>query len=138
MTSETHVTLETARLLKRAGFDWKCECRYVEGRPVRSYPPKNVNTLSADVCSMPTQAVAARWLRERKGISVDIQAIDAQVHLGMYQWRIVLLQDFDGSMTEEWFELASYYRPQLFPNYETALENGLREVLIILNNPTNE
>lgn len=144
MTSETHITHETARLLKRAGFDWHCERRYVEGRPVRSYPPKDHNKQSGqglrpapDVCSMPTQALTARWLREAKGILIVVDMTLNTHGYEKYIYKATLLTDFnegDKAATQ----IAALKPAHLYVNYETALEHGLREVLIILNNLTNE
>lgn len=71
MIEEQFVSFETAKLLKEAGFDvprfnqytergtiWHCDC------------PENFNK-SQCATSCPTQALAARWLSERKMIEVS-------------------------------------------------------------------
>lgn len=72
MIEESYVSFDTAKMLKEAGFDvpcfnqctergtiWHCDC------------PENFNK-SQYATSCPTQALAARWLCERKMIEVSV------------------------------------------------------------------
>ncbi len=76
-THEQYITLETARLAKQAGFDWKCQYRYSEGHerndsdPTYISPCDNWNQDNG-LYSAPTQAVLQRWLREIKGVEIWI------------------------------------------------------------------
>ena len=71
-THETYVSLETAKLLKQAGFDWevyRCyetlpEKKKIFGRHLVPYQGK----AREDVLPAPTLEVAQRWLREVKSV----------------------------------------------------------------------
>ena len=72
-THETYVSLETAKLLKRAGFDWECShiyyC-YKEDNNTWQLEPncKNNDRISQldYVLRAPALSVAQKWLREVK------------------------------------------------------------------------
>lgn len=74
LTHEVYVSKFQAIELKKLGFNWHCYGAY--GVKVnRSWilgPPRDSNNLDSSVCSAPTIAVAQRWLREVKGISVEV------------------------------------------------------------------
>lgn len=122
MIEESYVSLDTAKLLKGAGFDVPCECYYswFNGKPIKGYCDGKVNhnrdkSEYADI-SRPTLALAARWLREVHGIHAfaffdyvnrdwcyciaDLHAVTAE--MGMY-------------MSED-----------NYSTYEEALEEGLK------------
>ena len=80
---ESYVSIETAKLLKQAGFDWKIYTGYITYEGGHAFTtnfqtPYNFNRDTKDlfstygdykeVLSKPTLAVAQRWLREVKGI----------------------------------------------------------------------
>ena len=61
MIEESYVSFDTAKMLKEAGFDLKCNRWYdTFGTPKGIY--------KAFQC--PTQSLAARWLREAHGICI--------------------------------------------------------------------
>ena len=70
---ECYVSLEVAKLLKEAGFNWKCEYAYMPSTEMGNVPFKhfhnrtNYNELQYEIYSAPTLDVAQRWLREVKG-----------------------------------------------------------------------
>lgn len=64
MIEESYVSFDTAKLLKEAGFDAPCYKQYSDtGIQWESTSPSNFNADDWG-CSCPTQALAARWLRE--------------------------------------------------------------------------
>ena len=75
---EYYVSLEVAKLLKKAGFDWETKNRWDYCKPIdewslRNYPEAPVNWNSKYYnydCSAPTLAVAQKWLREVKNVDV--------------------------------------------------------------------
>lgn len=70
MIEESYVSFETAKLLKEEGFDVPCFNQYTErGTIWHCDCPENFNK-SQFTTSCPTQALAARWLREVHGIHV--------------------------------------------------------------------
>ena len=77
MTHEQFITLETAKLAKKAGFDWECLIAYYtisdgvfKFHTSDNNIPVNWNQ-HKDYYSVPTQAVLQRWLREVKKIQVE-------------------------------------------------------------------
>ena len=74
-THETYVSLETAELLKKAGFDWETIHFYnsngifVKGGELFNW---NSETGNYQDTSTPTLAVAQKWLREVKGMPVNV------------------------------------------------------------------
>lgn len=63
MIAESYVSFDTAKLLKEAGFDEVCRSAYyATGNSAVMYERNSM--LSPGYVSRPTQALAARWLRE--------------------------------------------------------------------------
>ena len=88
MIEESYVSFDTARMLKEAGFNIPCRGVYVTDRTgyyeFREYDNKQTTN---DLCwnaddgfqyeyLAPTQALAAKWLREIHGIDIVIDVID--------------------------------------------------------------
>ena len=72
MIEESYVSFDTARMLKEAGFDVPTSTHYSNSGEVwQSSAPEDCNDdKSCKACSRPTQALAARWLREVYGIHI--------------------------------------------------------------------
>lgn len=146
MTHEQYVSLETAKLLKRAGFDWECRYYYDTWASPTLFDDKSgelkheLHTGTMGICikpknynarpdgafaSAPLQAVAQRWLREVHGVDISPENCNS-----------------DEIKTCEWACITSvcYYlrkdagRGNLvkFPTYEAALEAGLQKCLTLL------
>ena len=121
MIKESYVSFETARLLKEAGFDVPCDNYYDKDGFFRG-------DFKAYMC--PTQALAARWLREVHGIHVSSNIFMDSAN------------DSDGNTVDEW----TYWSFDLFDNsgriieesddrydsYEEALEAGLKRGLELI------
>lgn len=122
MIEESYVSFDTARMLKEAGFDVPCNSYYEleDGEIVRkdSIGSSDYNAYEDTVCSRPTQALAARWLRE--------------VH------KIMIVPFFDDYMGK-WYYVIDGVKKQSgikcvqsasdYDDYETAFEAGLREAI---------
>lgn len=65
---ECYVSLEVAKLLKEAGFDWKCN-HYYEGSNILYY---GFCDNDPNIISAPKLEVAQKWFREVKNIYIDI------------------------------------------------------------------
>ena len=136
---ECYVSLEVAKLLKEAGFDWECKmihfC-YVEDDYMWNLEDNNKKArsiLKLDYCLLaPTLEVAQRWLREEKGIYIGITAIENK--------RAVTNSDgwtfhyeygkpkFDCYIQDERCEnMCTLY--DSFDTYEEALEVGIKKSL---------
>ena len=113
MIEESYVSFETARLLKEAGFDVPCDNYYDKDGFFRG-------DFKAYMC--PTQALAARWLREVHGIHV----------FPVYQylpekWSYVI-QDMAYVNSEKGMKLHA----DVFDSCEESLEVGLQETIKLI------
>ena len=142
MIKESYVSFETARMLKEAGFDVSCRGVYITDRTghyrFREYDNKqtiddlcwNIENGFQDEYLAPTQALAARWLREVNCIHVSSNIFMDSAN------------DADGKTVDEW----TFWSYDLFDNsgriieesddrydsYEQALEAGLREAIKLI------
>ena len=122
MITEQYVSFETAKLLKEAGFDVPCTSQYSEGKCIWNVGyPYNFNQDEFGY-SRPTQALAARWLREAHGIHV----------FPVYQylpekWSYVI-QDMTYVNSEKGMKLHA----DVFYSCEESLEAGLQEAIKLI------
>lgn len=127
MIEESYVSFDTARMLKEAGFDVPTSTHYSNSGEVwQSSAPEDYNDdKSCKACSRPTQALAARWLREVHRIVVDVAYIPP--HVGRDVW-----QYFVGGMDN--MVLLGDYEPsdRKYETYEEAMEAGLQEAIKLI------
>ena len=121
MNHECYVSFEIAKLLKEAGFDWKCRKCYNKGvlfdmepDEIRTQTPQHS---SYDVLA-PTLDVAQRWLREVKNTHIEVSPDST---MSTYIYNILLSWDK--------FWLGS---PISYSTYEEAQEAGIKKVLEII------
>ena len=129
---ECYVSLEVAKLLKEAGFDWEvqsyysklarkqgrllwltCGCKYKE----------NIN-INQNRYSAPTLDVAQRWLREVKNIQIIASPL-----AGSKNWTPLIAKDF-WLLHEGISGIA--LTPENFDTYEEALEAGIKKALELI------
>lgn len=121
-THESYVSLETAKMLKEAGFEWEVNTYYNAG--ILEFTPlcKNYNNIDRFYISAPTLEVTQRWLREVKGIHVYVISYrqNNQNKISGYCYKVY-------EFTQGWeFNCSSY---------EEAQESGIKKALeIILEN----
>ena len=121
MIVEQFVSFETAKLLKEAGFDVPCFNQYTErGTIWHCDCPENFNK-SQCATSCPTQALAARWLREVYNVAIYSLYDD-----DMEQWFYVV-DAFTKNPVINGFQSGSEY-----DDYESAFEDGLREAIKLI------
>jgi hypothetical protein len=139
-THETYISLEVAKLLKEAGFDWETSTYYqghTSNELINTYPSccnfngkdSYYNThedVSMHRTSAPTLYVAQKWLREVKGINIQIQSCFDSVNC---QYNVVVGYDYfihriDGKMTI--LPSDTHYQ-----SYEKSLEAGIKKWLEI-------
>ena len=126
---ECYVSLEIAKLLKEAGFDWKCIDFYdiLDLTYYQHNKPINWNGETDIICSRPTLDVAQRWLREVKncyaGVEVFVHDLDKNNIYYTYNWAVYFNGDrYSGSD----YDTTRYY--------EVAQEASIKKALkIILN-----
>ena len=129
MIEESYVSFETAKLLKEAGFDVECDWFYINDgnvdtvTVVRSTSPRDHN-MGTGFLSRPTQALAARWLREKHRIALDVAFIPPSVDGDVWQY-------FVGEMDDMIWE-GEYETGRKYATYEEAFEDGLREAIKLI------
>ena len=122
MIGEQFVSFETAKMLKEAGFDVPCFNQYTDrGTVWHCDCPENFN-ISQCATSCPTQELAARWLREKHRIVVDVTFIPPSVNGDVWQY---FIGEMDDMVWEGDFEPSD----RRYKTYEEALEEGLKHGL---------
>lgn len=116
-----HVSYNVAQQLRFLGFHYKCHAHYniSNKRIFTNYPAEDFNDEEGGdyFISAPTLEQVHRWLREEKGIALNIIAHDG----GRYHWSEVFLPNFKEN-GYNWYD----YKPHpLFGSYEEALTNGI-------------
>lgn len=123
MITEQHVMPDTAKLLKQAGFNEPCKTVYIDAT---GWDGKGDVQDGQPRWDVPTQSLAARWLREKHRIHIAVTPSNKA-----WYWE---LRTTDGA-----FIAGSAYHNATFPAYEEALEAGLREALQhIINQPKQQ
>ena len=122
MIEEQFVSFDTAKLLKEAGFDVPCYMQYSErGVQWNASSPENFNADDWG-CSCPTQALAARWLREVHHFAVCVWfSKDHEKWFYVYGDMQNITFDTDYDISEYEYE-----------TYEAALESGLQVALELI------
>ena len=120
---ECYVSLEVAKLLKKAGFDWECKmihfC-YVEDDymwNLEDNDKKARSILKLDYCLLaPTLDVAQRWLREVKNydIFVVVKFLADKEYIARVETNI------------------SGYSTDIYKFYEEAREAGMKKALEVM------
>ena len=122
-THETYVSLETAKLLKQVGFDWECDKIYYcyhednDTWDLESNNKNHLRILKLDYCLLaPSLAIAQKWLREVKGIEVNVLCVYIK-HIKKYSYD-VFTNEYEHELINEGFD-----------TYEEALEAGIQTCL---------
>lgn len=127
MTHEDYVSFEQAQVLKDLGFDWEVMKGYAHfpGEKVKTFnaQEENVNAIYSKWCfAAPTLAQAQKWLREVKGIALNVIAHDG----GYYQWDGIYLPSAPKNVSTILYDKAR------FSSYEQALSAGIDKAILIL------
>ena len=147
MIHEEICTYEVSKLAKEKGFDWDCPMLYnLEGKLMYgcAYDPMNSGLDMRDLlchnsklplgfcaeCAAPTQSLLQRWMREEKGIIVEViaQPTCSTSKKNCYWWSVK--QNSDGFCYQ--YEECSYILfsdEGYFATYELALEDALKYAL---------
>lgn len=121
MIEESYVSFDTAKMLKEAGFDEPCSFCYSPCKDIRRKNYKRNSDLVKGFYSRPTQALAARWLREVYNVSIYSLYDD-----DMEQWFYVV-DAFTKNPVINGFQSGSEY-----DDYESAFEEGLCEAIKLI------
>ena len=121
MIEESYVSRDTARMLKEAGFDEVCRSAYyATGNSAVMYERNSM--LSPGYVSRPTQALAARWLRE-----VHHYAICVWFSKDHEKW-FYAHGDMDNMVFDTNYNISEF----IFDSYEEAFEAGLQEAIKLM------
>lgn len=137
MIEESYVSFDTAKMLKEAGFDVPCRGVYVTDRTgyYEFHEYDNKQTVD-DLCwntedgfqyeyLAPTQALAARWLREVHRIVVDATFIPPSTDGNAWRY-------FIGEMDDMVWNGDYVPSDEFYETYEAALEAGLQEAVKLI------
>ena len=123
-THETYVSLEVAKLLKQAGFDWKCYYAFdsFNGREQKTPYLNNWNeNIEGNLyCSRPTLSVAQKWLIENYRVFIEVQARP----LCDLRFAFILVQPCGDVPITDYNSDDNEY-----DTYEEALEAGIKKCL---------
>jgi hypothetical protein len=124
INNECYVSLEVAKLLKKAGFDWECRKIYYCYREdddtweLEDNYKIHKHILELDYCLLaPTLDVAQRWLREVKGYSI---------YPTRGGYKIYVLDINDSAGFSRTYELNSNL------TYEESQESGIKKIIEII------
>ena len=113
-THETYVSLEVAKLLKQAGFDWDYQWYHIGKNTICMQPSNNTDI---------TLSVAQKWLREVACLDIIVDRI-----LPSHEMKYSYEYEYTVITADGIVEAADCY----FEEYEEALEAGIKKALEIL------
>lgn len=118
MITEQYVSFGTALLLKEAGFDVPCHYSYDNVGGFRWF--KIGELILSGWIPCPTQALAARWLREVHGLFIKIF-----YRITGFNYEIIYTRTDDVAFTP--------HEPKInFISYEECLEDALQEAVKLI------
>lgn len=116
MIEESYVSFDTAKMLKEAGFDEVCSWAYY-----RAYNWCLIHERNSKLClgyySRPTQALAARWLRDVYNLHISTAP-----YAGTWHW---VLWNVNGTFITN----SATRGKEDFETCEEAIEDALQEVI---------
>lgn len=126
MIEEQFVSFETAKMLKEAGFDEVCSWAYY--RAYKCLIHERNNKLCSGYYSCPTQALAARWLREVHNLhvyAIQTNLPYTEPQTTKWEWGYVIdkIDDPNSNVTN-----CGMY----FDSYEAAFEGGIVKCLELI------
>lgn len=123
MIEEQYVSRDTARMLKEAGFRELTKTHYTNiGQVWETALPADYNDdFNCNTCNRPTQALAARWLREVHGMYIEIYH-----RVTGYGYFIVEIE------SNELLAIPTIGDKIQFDTYEEAFENALRKAIKLI------
>lgn len=126
MTEEL-VTLETAKLLKEKGFDWKCEHLIDRNKVITKYDLPQSMSCCTEIDNesveflCPTLYIAQKWLRETKNLHIEI------FYMRGDYWVYGILTIPEHDIIELPNSPLVHYK-----SYEEVLEAGIQEALKLI------
>lgn len=139
MEEKDFCSYELSKALKACGFDEPCRHYYdIEDAPDGCYweggslHKKNHNE-DIPKFSAPTLWHAQKWLREKKGIAINVIAHGChdKYREGKYHWEEIHLPNSNEN-GPQWIDWSIYGKHPLFDTYEEALSDGLSQMLELI------
>lgn len=117
-------TYEVCKLAKEKGFRERCIEHYYDDTKdsYRSSNPQCYN-FGGNTSDAPTQSLLQRWLREERGIVVEVMCLPTTRTSSKYEYKRHLFWGSDGHYLE------GEYGDDIFDTYELALEDALKYAL---------
>ena len=125
MIEEQYVSFDTAKLLKEAGFNEPCRYSYDNVGGFRWFKIGEPTPKGWVPC--PTQALAARWLREVHHLNIYACFDYVCFEDGERKWFFMRENTMLNDYTSVYSSIISY------DSYEQALEAGLQETVKLIN-----
>jgi len=126
MNLET-IDFETAKDLKKLGFDWKCKQYYFSGAYFYDEPAiLSSYQNKKDFYFAPTQAEVAKWLRDKHSLMIDVYPLGYRTK--EYVWTVHDLQPWGGVHISD-----KEYR-----DFEQAESVGIKKAIEILKERQND
>lgn len=123
MIEESYVSFDTAKMLKEAGFDCNCRKWYSQqDNDVLEWEADagcNWNVYNSDI-SRPTQALAARWLRDVYNLHISTEP-----YAGTWHW---VLWNVNGTFIAN----SATKGKEDFETCEEAIEDALQEAIKLI------
>lgn len=126
---EQYVSFETAKMLKEAGFDGLCQAFYYRARNGRRtlYLLSSIGySDSPNEYLAPTQAMAARWLREVHNVHVQVE-----VHKSFHDTeKVIWIYDLYVKVNDCYVEREPWKNTDgVYYSYEECLEAGIQDAI---------
>ena len=118
---EYYVSIEVAKLLKEAGFDWECPDKY----------ERSIMACRYEDYEKPTIEVAQRWLREVKHLDISIH-YDPTIKSQPYAYFIYDVEEKFDDIFGIISPVTHSYSDGYFYTYEEAQEAGIKKALEII------
>lgn len=135
MTHEQFIELETARLARKAGFDWRTYPHYqdIYGDKLLEAGLSGNWNYYKDCYSAPTQSVLQRWLRETKNIHIQIM-FDSSITVNKYYVIIKTKDTYSNSSIKDIYHnfLMRDNHISYFDTFEAALEAAEQKCLTLI------
>ena len=137
---ECYVSLEVAKLLKKAGFDWEVNHSYPNisalDNSCSGYMEDlsfyhNLNDGKYGGLSAPTLEVAQRWLREVEHLDISIH-YDPTIKSQPYAYSIYDVEEKFDNIFGIISPITHSYSDGYFYKYEEAQEGGIKKALEII------
>ena len=135
METTDYCSYELSKALKAAGFDEPCYCKWAvepDGKPMLvasiAFQFSNAELKGRDVTA-PLLYHAQKWLRDRKGIAINVDAHDGD----FYTWEAVFLSNASQDVVIE-ASLSAKFSPYVekLGSYEAALSAGISAALELI------